>query len=85
MDRRKQKKAPINAEAQEELSVEQLQEMLQTKKDEQIKKAEAEIEAIAQKYGLSIGCNLDAQRLADVVRFMVQSKQEKVSLKYEIW
>lgn len=63
----------------------ELEMLLDEQKQSLLAQATAELDAMEEKYGLSIGVKLTPEKIMQVMQYMLANNQNEVSLKFEIW
>jgi len=74
-----------NPEVNQPSEIELLQQQLFLASQRKMAEISNEIAAIEEKHKVSIGVQLDATKMADIFRYMLQNNKPMVSLKFEIW
>jgi ATP-dependent RNA circularization protein (DNA/RNA ligase family) len=70
---------------EKELSVEELQKQIQELKAKKLQSFAEKIEKISDEEKIQIGIQLDVQKVADIIAFMLANNKQKISLKFEVW
>lgn len=67
------------------LSVQELKAQLALATQKELEAIANEILALEQKYQVGIGIRIDANKLGDIINYMITSNKASISLKFEIW
>jgi len=80
-----EKTAPTKKKKGNGETVEELQAKIAELQRLENEKIEKQIEEVANKAGVMVGIQMTAQKLAEIMMYMVQNKMTTVSLKFEVW
>lgn len=65
--------------------LEELQMKLRELQQKEVEDIAKEIDAIAEAKKVSIGIQMTAQKLAEIMAYMIQNNKQTISLKFEVW
>lgn len=83
--KKNEEQAKVNGSVPVPETAEELKKKLLELEQKELEQAQKQILELGEKLGVKIGLQLNAQKLADVISFMINNSKPFITLQFEVW